>query len=219
MKKPILFITVLVFCCFSLQISAQISLGIKGGYVKAWAEYGDIILPDNATIHVNRFQVSGLAYFKVNNYVSIGIEPGFAQRGAACFPGWVNFEDSVEISLLLTYLEWPLMVSVNIPVFSEKFEVFGKVGYGAARVLTAYRIDSFLEGDELPIKTRLTSGPPPFLRGLDNGIYGSLGLGYNLGQNQIFLESNYYYGMRDVERSSTSKNRSLHFALGYITSL
>ena len=58
---------------FAYQLQAQFSLGIKGGYTNAWAEYGDIGLPEDAKIDVDGFNLSALAYIKINTYFQIGI--------------------------------------------------------------------------------------------------------------------------------------------------
>ncbi|MCH8903356.1 MAG: outer membrane beta-barrel protein [Bacteroidetes bacterium] len=211
--KPFL---ALLFCFLTLQLTAQISLGIKGGYVRAWEQY-NLVLPDDAKIHVNRFQVSALAYYQVNNYVSLGVEPGFTQRGAACVPGFILFRD--EVKLLLNYLELPLMISVNVPLCEDKMEVFGKLGFGTARVIAAFREESSQLGDEPPIRTRLNTSFPSIFRRWDYGIYSGFGFAIDIGADQLYVESSYFHGLRDVDVFNNSKNRSLHFAIGYMVRL
>src|SRR5258706_10912626 len=111
-----------LICCFSFfQINAQFSVGVRGGVNKAWEDYGDVEVPPNAQTHVFGFQTSALAYFEISKHFSIGVEPGYAQRGAACVPEFITFQG--DSKLLFNYVELPLMLSLKFPVLKEKFEV------------------------------------------------------------------------------------------------
>ena len=159
-----------------------------------------------------------LAYFELNKTFSVGIEPGYAQRGAACVPGIIIFHN--DATVYLNYLELPLMISAKFPMFNNKFEVLGKAGYGISKVLNGYeeyRDTGFEAPEKYPIDFTNPFGINVYK--WDNGIYGGLGFGYNLGANQLFMESTYYIGMKDVDKYATSKNRSIHFGLGYMINL
>ncbi len=208
---------ILIFCCIAFQISAQFSVGVRGGYIKAWEEYGDVDLPTGAKIHVNGFQVSVLSYFEINKHFSIGLESGYAQRGAACEPGYLIFNRDTK--LRLNYIEVPLMISAKFPVYRDKLEIFGKAGYGVSMMMSAFRKISVLGSYDQPVKTKLNVNNSSVLNRWDHGIYGGLGIAYNTGSNRLFVESNYYFGLKDVDRFNTSKNRSIHFGLGYLMNL
>ena len=207
----------------SAQASAQFSIGIKGGFTKAWEDYGDVDLPEDAEIDVSGFNISGLAYYRLNNYLQVGIEPGYIQRGAACVPGWNGGFDPIfegDTKLFLNYAELPLMVSGNVSFFQKKFEIFGKAGYGLTFLTTAYSEEIDLGSDEPAIRTKLTlDDDSSNLNRWDHGFYGGLGIAYNLGRNQFFVESDYFMGLKDAERSNTSKNRSIDFSIGYLIRL
>lgn len=210
---------ILILCVFTFQINAQFSLGVRGGYIKAWEEYGDVNLPDNAKIHVNGFQVSALAYFEVLKHISIGLEPGYAQRGAACVPGFVVFNE--EAKLFFNYIELPLMIKVRFPFSNGKLEIFGKTGYGKSRIMKAFQEIKDLGSDEPPVRSEIDLNPRfgININRWDKGIYGGLGIACNIRNTQLCLESNYYLGLKDVETSTTSKNRSIHVGLGYLIKL
>ena len=210
---------VLFLSFISFQINAQFTLGVKGGYIKAWQDYGDAALPDDAKIHVSGYQVSGLFYFEFLKNVSIGIEPGYAQRGAACVPDFIVF--NMDKRLLLNYIELPLMASINLPVFNNQFEIMGKAGFGASKIVKAYQETKTLGSDEPFERTEIDLDPTfgTNLNVWDNGFYGGLGLAYKLHDNRLFFEMNYYHGLKDVDTLNTSKNRSLHYGLGYLIRL
>jgi len=202
------------FCWISIQLNAQISIGLKAGYVKAWEEYGDVELPDDAQIHVGGFQISALAYAQISNNLEIGIEPGFVQRGAACIPGFIDFNQDTK--LLLNYGELPLILKGKINLLGSKIEVFGKLGYGVSMIINGSSEVRDLSGVFPPVKTDLDIKNNETMERWDHGLYSGLGVAYNFGKNQIFFESNFYHGLRDVEKFNTSKNRSLQFNVGYM---
>ncbi len=206
-------------CLSFQQLHAQFSLGLKGGYINAWQDYGDVELPENAQIDVNGINISALAYFRINKYLQIGIEPGFVQRGAACIPGWMPIFEG-DTAFELNYVEAPLMVSGNLPLFKSRFEVFGKLGYGVSYLASAYREETAGWGNDNPvIRTKMDLGENSILNQFDHGAYSGLGIAYNFGVHQVFIESNYYRGFTNAERFNQSQNRSVNFNLGYIISL
>ncbi len=216
MKNISIILIAILSCCF-VQLQAQVSLGIKASHVKAWEEYGDVGLPDDAEIHVNRFSVSALAYYKINNFLEVGIEPGFVQRGAACEPGFIIFERDAK--LFLNYIEAPLMVKINSPQIANVFSIFGKVGAGASRLITAFREQEMFGDPNSVIRTKLDLDTENSMNKWDYGLHGALGMAVNFGRNQFFVETNIYHGLPDVDPLNRSENRSLQFGLGYMMAL
>lgn len=210
--RNVLFI---IFCLGTTPLMAQISIGVKGGHTTAWPDYGDIQLPENADTKVKGYNVSLLGYYKVNRFLQLGIEPGFVNRGAACEPGWqpIFVGDS---KLLLDYIEAPVFVSGHLPLLNDKLEIFGKVGYGWSMITSAMREQiNFADGTKQTTKLDPDDPDSSSLNRFDHGLYGSFGIGYNLGTHQLFVESAYYHGLRDVDLFNASKNRSLNLNVGY----
>ncbi|MBK9984108.1 MAG: PorT family protein [Saprospiraceae bacterium] len=210
------YLFILIFCFIRITAEAQLSFGVRAAYVKAWMEYGDAEVPDGAIIHVHRYQVTGLVNYDLSQHLSIGLEPGFTQRGAACFPGWIAFLGDTR--LLLNYFELPVMATYRFPVFKNKYEAYGKTGFGVSKALSAYRRISNAGTGNPPDKRKLDMEDSN-LRQWDNGFYGGLGLARKLGNSRLFLEADYYHGLRDVDILNTSRNRSIHIGLGYTTTL
>lgn len=207
------------FCIMTLHASAQFSIGFRSGYTESWEEYGDVDLPDDADIKVEGYQVSLLAYLQLNKNFSVGVEPGFVKRGAACIPGFGIFQGDTK--LLLDYVELPLLCKAKYPVFNNRIDLFAKLGYGASMITTAYSEETLI-GTETPIvnKTKLDlSDDNSLIKKWDHGVYSGIGVGINFGRHQILFETSFYHGMIDVERLNTSKNRSVHCGLGYMINL
>ena len=203
-------------------LNAQVTVGLKSGYTRAWQNYGDVVLPDDAETHVHAYNVSGLLYVPLYTHFKIGIEPGYIQRGAACVPGWNQISPVFEgdTKFFLNYVELPVMVAVNYPFLNNRLSVFGKAGYGISGISTAIREDFPNVTDDIPTRTRIEMGKNSILNRFDHGMYSGIGLGYNFGTNhQFFIESNYYYGLRDAERFNASKNRGVNIDIGYSFSL
>ncbi len=208
------------FAFFTFQLSAQISIGLKTGYTRAWEKY-DVEVPDDARIHVRGFNIAGMVYLKVNNYLSIGVEPGYIERGAACVPGWNSIDPGFrgDTELFLKYAEMPVMVKSQLPLFNGKLEVFGKAGYGMAYMTTAFEQTTDLDGILPAVRSKIDLSNDDRLNRLDHGFYSTIGLSKSLGKGKIFIETAYYGSVRDADRNNFSKNRNLNFNIGYLLDL
>lgn len=212
--------SLLIMLCFtSITLTAQLTIGVKTGYTNAWEDYGpDVDLPEDAEIDVDGYNASLLLHYKINKHLQIGVEPGFAQRGAACVPGWMPIFEG-DTKFFFNYAETPLFVTGNLPLLNDKLNIFGRLGYGASFLVSAYREETVLGEDEPFLREKMDLGENSILNRWDHGAYGNFGIGYNLGKHQIFVEASYYHGMTDAERFNYSRNRSLSFNLGYQFSL
>lgn len=215
-KHFIFFLTLFSIC----EIQAQISFGIKTGYTRARQDYGNITLPENAEVHVEGFHIATSSYFQFHKYFRVGLEPGYVERGAACFPGWGGRPEFVgDTKLLLKYVELPIMISGVLPLFKNKLEASAKIGYGLSFIVKGFQEEeqSDFPGTEVSTtKTKINFNEFPNLNRWDNGVYGGLGLGYNFGRSQLFLEFDYYWGLKNVDKENTSKNRVYDLSLGYM---
>lgn len=204
----------IIFYLSFFQLQAQISIGVKSGYTRAWQSYGDVSLPDDAEIHVEGFHVSLISNYQLNKYFRIGMEPGYIERGAACIPGWNGRSSFVgDTKLLLKYIEIPIMFSGVLPLFNEKIEVFAKTGFGLSFMVKGTQEETIFGSDIPPVRTDIDFEN---MNRLDNGIYGGLGITYNFGKNSLFLEYENYWSLRDADKNNTSKNRSYDVSIGYL---
>ena len=214
----------LLLICTSLVGYAQQTIGIKGGYTRAWEDYGSITLPDDAEIHISGFNVSALSYWRLSPHFSIGVEPGYVRRGAACEPGWWNDPNDPgfngDARLLLRFVELPVLLMFEKQVFGDKFKLLAKSGFGAAYLVRAVEEETDLSGDGDPVATVVDLKNDERLNRFDYGFYGNLGLAMPLKNgNSIFLEGGYYHGLKDADQFNTSKNRNVSLSLGYMVEL
>ncbi len=223
MKGPCTSILLILTLIFSLPSTAQLTVGLKAGAIRAWEDYGSVVLPENAETHLWGLSVSGLLYRSINDHLSVGIEPGYVQRGAACYPGWWNDgTDPIFVGdtrLYLNYLEAPLMVMGNLPVLKGRLALYGKAGFGFSYLAYAMREQFDINTEEVVSETRVRPGKDSNLRRWDHGFYGNLGVGFPLAGGTIFAESGYYLSFRDVDRFNSSQNRSINFNVGYMRAL
>ena len=209
--KKLLFLFLMI--AFTFQAQGQLSIAIKGGYTEAWEEYGDIGLPDNAPIQVFRWNASAMVYYDLNKHLSVGVEPGYVQRGAACYPGFVVWNGDTRF--LLDYVELPIMFQAKLPLFKDRMELFGKVGAGASMMVRAQRETIFFDSRQPPDKIPMQIGNGTNLRRWDAGAYTGAGIGVNLGPGQVFFEADFYYGFISAEKFNQSQNRSYNLGIGY----
>ena len=208
----------IVLCCFFGATLAQTSLGLKTGYTKAWMDYGEVPLPDNAIIHINRIHVSALAYKQLNSFLRVGIEPGYLSRGANCEPGFAGgFRGDTK--LILNNVELPLMCSAHIPLVKNQVGLMANVGYGVSYTIAAFRETRDLDGIIPTTRERLDfDGFRPPQR-WSHGLYGGLGISKKIKGNDVFIKADYHYGFVDIDVLNTSKHRSLQYGLGYLFQL
>lgn len=204
-----------IFIGTSMQ--AQWMLGVKGGIAKSWEEYGPVDLPRDAAIHVHGLQLSGLVYFQLNSIVWLGMEPGYVERGAACKPGFVIFNRDTR--LRLRYVELPVKLMANLPLFPEILYIRPQLGLGAAFGTHAFEEVVNTTDNSLVRRTRLSFQDDDPMRRWDFGGYAGVSLSYYLGKHQLILDGNYYRGVPNVDPNLTSRNRSLGISLGYLLQL
>jgi len=209
--KSFLSVCLMVVAC---SLSAQMTTGIRAGYINSWEDYGDVYLPENAKTHVNGIHVTGLLYTELGSVLSLGIEPGYAQKGAACFPGSFNFFYDTKFEL--DYIELPVMLTARLPIGHRHFGASIKAGYGASYLLSAFREYKEFGSNDDPIRVPEDIADSDLVKRWDSGFYSGLGLTYTLQNSQLFLESNYYHALNDAFKASTSKNRSIYIGLGYL---
>ena len=214
MMKTLKYLLPIIFLLSLQSLQAQISIGLKAGANRAWQDYGpDVPLPDGAETHIYGLNTSLTAYYDLGKYLSVGIEPGYVRRGAACEPGFIG-PFIGDTKLLMDYIQAPLMIAGKLPLLHERLEVFAKIGYGPSVIMAAAREEMILNGDDPATIRREDLSDFSSLNRWDHGAYGGLGFGVNLGPNQIFLESNVYAGFRDANTFNVSKNRSININLG-----
>ncbi len=149
--------------------------------------------------------------------MAIGIEPGYVKRGGACFPGFQpNFIGDSKV--FLNYIEFPLMIQKSYDLGQKGLKLNSSIGYGVSRLQSAYSHQEILGSPDPPIITLLEVDNEKVgsFDKYDHGAYFNLGLSYIFTtKSSIFLESSYYFGLKDYDKVTTSKNRSLNFNLGY----
>ncbi|MEM9987096.1 MAG: hypothetical protein AAF804_18535 [Bacteroidota bacterium] len=202
---------VLLLSCTQI-LPAQWSLGLRSGYVRAWQDYGDFVPPEDAQIHVHRWRINAQIYRQLSPYISVGVEPGWVQRGAACLPGFlVPFPGDLRLNV--RYLELPLMLRAQWPI--GPLSIRGQVGYSTSVAVQATSQRVSLTGetpDDPPVPMQIGRLG---VRRWDPGLYGSLGLAWRHGRQELSLTSHYYHGLRHAVAIEESQNRGLSVEFGY----
>ena len=75
-------------------------------------------------------------------------------------------------------------------------------------------------GEDQPAeRSKIELGENSILNRWDHGVYSGMGIAYNLGRHRLFVETNYYIGLRDAERFNASQNRHVNLNFGYMIGL
>ena len=211
----------LIFLFFSFTIHAQFSFGIKGSYHQAWQEYGDDFGGNGTDLNVKGFSTSLVAYYWMDKYFSVGTEPGYIRRGAACEPGFFinNPYLTGDATLYANYLTAPLLLRGNHSFFGGRMEAFVKCGGGASWLADGYRELNLEWNPDGPQVQDIDFSEEPGLRRWDWGLNGGAGLSIRLGRGNLQVEYEVYRSLTDMNRQLTSKNRNAGFAVGYLIHL
>ena len=198
---------------------AQWKVGVQAGYGQAWNFY-DRELPEGAEIDVPGYHLSAQAYYAITPWLSVGVEPGFVRRGAACIPDWGPIFVG-DTQWHLNYVSAPLMVQGSWPnIAGTGLRVFGSLGAGVS-----YRVGGFTRSvdletgevnGEIKFKDLFFPTPPTLW---DAGAHTNLGLGIPVFGQELTVRAEYYHGLMDTSIDTTSKNRSLSVAIGYTFAL
>lgn len=200
---------------FSLNCLAQYTVGLKAGYTHAQEDYGLTILPVDARRHIHSFNIYGMFYKQLSKTFSLGIEPGYIQRGAFCFPGWdtggglfVN-----DTKWFLHYIDVPIRLKAQLPIIKDKLWIHTKVGAGAACLVGKQA--SILSGESWSEREKITNVN---FHQFDYSANGAIGFEFPFKSGRILIESDYVVSFRDATDLATSMNRNWNVDIGYLIS-
>ena len=217
MKASKIIFAIFIFFLFSIHSHAQFSLGLKGGATKAWQNYGEVELPEDAVTHVWGYNISLMTYYKLGNHIELGMEPGYIKRGAACIPGWNIGSQPVfegDTKFLLDYVEIPLFVYGKVPVYKDRIRFMAKAGYGISFMIKAIREEMIIDSDSPPNRFEMATRQSSLLNWIDHGFYFGSGFELKIKNHYVFLESDFYLSPVDTEKFNTSQNRNISFCIG-----
>ncbi len=213
-----------LICCTITLLSttvaqAQTTMTIKSQYGQAWQQQPPLSLrSSDKELNIPHYSFNVEVFKPINDHFAIGAAPGFSRRGTEFEFGFLNgffVGASFRARLFLNYLELPFLAKIETNIF-RKLTVHGQFGAGLSYLAGGYR-----EATTIGSEATTTTQDLDFefsdaeLSRIDFGGYGSLGLGYPIGNGQIILSGNYYYGFVDVDQKNESLNRNWGVGLGY----
>ena len=210
-----LFFTTALFLTFRAE--AQLEVGVQMSYGSSWQEYGDDFTPDQNNFKIKGFRGAISLFYPMNSWMSIGVEPAFTRRGAACVPGfvWVNPIPIEDASINGNYVELPLLAKFDYPIWKDQLFAVARVGASAAYMLNGFIEFQPFNPEDPTQRTDIDFEVTPEIRRWDFGLHTGLGLGYQLGGGMLSFDVRYYHGLKDVSSILTSRNRAITYGLGY----
>ncbi len=213
-------LTTLAFLASTLTLSAQVAIGLQTRVGESWQYYGDDVAINGFDQRITHYGISAQILYQLSPNLSIGVAPGYARRGAACFPGFTGSPDPVQdATIYANYLQLPILVQWNHPI-GGRWSTFAEGGAGFAYLLNGHW--------NLVLSNPITLPPTPeievrdinfnqdrFLNRYDFALQANLGIAYQMGPGQLRLGGGYYHGMLDVNDNNTSENRAWSVQLGY----
>lgn len=217
----ILLASICLLAC-SITTQAQIIVGAHTGYTRAWQDYGNVQLPENAITHIHSYHLATSINYQLNKRFSIAAEPGYANRGAACVPGWQfgtppSFNNDTRLQL--DYIDLPILLQTHFQLGNGRFEVVPSLGYSTSLMVMAVEETIDLETKKVVNREQVKLGNTSRINAFDHGAKGGLRIAYNLENYQIYAKTSMYMGLRNVEVFNVSKNRALDLSMGCLFSL
>lgn len=212
---------VFLLLCFSFgltAIHAQIELGIKAQYGKAWLDYD---LENSVGIvdyeqRIPNYAVSAEVLYQLPaSRFAVGVAPGYARRGAGCEPGFAGggFLGFNDATIYGNYLQLPILARFTT-VQNGRWTSSVQLGGGPAYFLSGYREISFF-GDIPSEQQQLVFENEENLNRVDVAAQGSLQIQYQLGPGSVKLSGDYHHGFIDMNERFQSRHRAWSVGLGY----
>jgi len=206
------FLTLILFIFQSAY--SQNTIGFKAGYTNAWESYGEIETPDGAEIDIDTYNFSFFYFKSLSNQISLGVEPGFVKRGAACVPGfispWVG-----DTRIQISYVDVPLNCQVKFPLIKEQLSLFTKAGFGFSFAAAAKEELVDIDSGEVLNSRKIPMGIFSEVNRWNIGANAGAGLYMKAGPGNILLEANYYNSFSHALSTEFSLNRNINYNLGY----
>lgn len=204
---------------FTISLSAQVSLGVKVFYNNGWQQYDESLLILRENVYIHNVGASATVEYAIDQHLSLVVEPGFVQRGAACFPGFVLPIGGSEVTFVGNYIEMPVLLQGNLNAWQNRLQFFLQAGAGYSYLASAYRKFDFQDPEADAQRERVNFDQEPNINRLDFGYYGGGGVGVKAGPGYLTATCRYYHGMPNVDDFQVSKNRAISYALGYRVAL
>lgn len=210
--------------CVTVTSHAQVSLGLRGGYIKSGLESsGSSYAP--GTTRLNNWQAG--FYTNIPLLKNLYLQPGLSYivKGAGldysvAHP--VNLLTSGTTKLRLQYLELPVHLVYKIPVSFGRF-IFGGGPYAAYSTRGDYNVSVYNEDKLLQSRSQqvdFSASPNVFgsnmtLQRWDAGVNFVAGVELNC---FLTLTAQYGHGMMDIDKSpdNTFRNRYWGVSLGFL---
>lgn len=194
---------------------AQLSVGVLSGYNRSQTQY-DVEVPEDAHTHIHSYHVSGWLSATLGNRTRLNTELGFIQRGAACMPGWVNFNQDSE--LRLQYGQLAVNLSYDLLRWN-RLTIAPYLGAGGSYLLSANEtVEDPFNGFKMRRDVALDTDNSR-LRRFDAGLHYGGVISLRAGCGSLFTRIGGYRGFFHVNHDDFSLNRDWVVSLGYSQSL
>jgi Outer membrane protein beta-barrel domain len=222
-----------VLILISMQINAQITLGVNTGITLStvdfnFSRFGVHSLGGARSTYsgylsdmvIKNQKVEGYCWYLtaekiMNEKISLQLEVQYEQRGFHEFSNF-NFQSTpvnYDLTVVTSYLALPIILKYNL-LKKDNWGTYVNGGLSFAYALTSNQT-YYDKGDMRTYNYDFTNSN--FNR-VDLSVIGGLGMNYLIGKNRLDISCRYSYGLTNTELSDVlilSQNRVILFSLGY----
>jgi hypothetical protein len=203
------------FVLLSIQLAGQTAVGVLGGLNRSHEQY-DVELPDDARTHVYGYHASAYLETALLNRLRLAVEAGYIQRGAACEPGFIIFNQDTELRLNYGRLAPSLLLDVlRLGEFSAQIYAGGEGSYLFSGNRT---ITNMVDGSKFERSLDLQDENSNMNR-FDYGYNFGLMLRYGAGPGHVVARAGGYRGLAQIDRENFSLSRDWLASVGYLIQL
>lgn len=207
------------------QIGLLVGLNLASVDVESYAEQLDI----DTSIRTG-FSFGGIVYLALSSNIGLQFEPSYTQKGSKLEVKWMTYESDIimEQTLKVNYIDIPILFKASFgqgntkPYILAGANISFKTGNAVVDIdkvtidgeedENSQQLIRMLE-DELEIATKNT----------DFGVNLGVGILFQIGTNQFFLEGQYNIGLKDIvdaededDAEAEIKNKGIQIKVGIL---
>jgi hypothetical protein len=210
------------------QFMSEFSVGIKSNINNAFHYYKATLYRDEVNYSVWQYSAAPVFEWQFLKHLSIGIEPTWIQGVSRSrisdvnirYPGseidWINGAEPIHIQINTNYIALPLLFKARFPIYKNKLLFSSEIGYSFAWFVSGKRIETPANTALFHVtETKLDNNNSWDINHYDEGLNVGLGLSIPMKRSFIDLNTRYYQGLRNINKTYDSKNQILSYQVGY----
>jgi hypothetical protein len=202
------FTSLLVLTLLTLQLSAQVRLGVRGGILSNAFNYeGDALIDSLSEYYKNRSGVVAGLVLEARSGDKFAIQTGidYAERGHDfnLTTSFLGIDATTITEVQINYLEIPVLLKLGMPIGPLRIDLMAGPSFGYGLSGTSFTRSSIGSTVLLEDKVALFEDETEYERFNLMGQAGAM-ITLNLGRTSIFVDGRYHHGFTDIQNTGSN---------------